>query len=275
MGARTVGNSSHAIFALAVFLVCAVCLLPSRAAAQAAPASATAATPSSPVEPEDPYKASSELNHHIAGYALVAVGLLVIVGQSSPRLRFLRLLWPALFILTGLFLAAWSDHEIWPRGDLSWTWLIQHDLGARQHKIFAILLILMGTIEWLRARGKLNRFWKTWAFPLLAVFGAALLLFHPHSKATGATSPGPPQHSEHAGMDMPAHHGDDGMSAQHTMTSSMVLVEREHLWFAVVGAAIALFKFLSDGGFWRRWFLPYLWPSTMALLGVLLVFYRE
>jgi len=59
------------------------------------------------------------------------------------------------------------------------------------------------------------------------------------------------------------------------MTLSMVLVAREHFWFMIVGVSIALFKLISDGKFWRRPFIPYLWPSSMVLLGILLVLYQE
>ena len=112
----------------------------------------------------DPNKPASELNHHLAGYALIAIGALVIAGYSSEKLRPLQLVWPFLFVAAGLFLAAWSDAEIWPRGNLSWSFLIHHDLEARQHKIYALLLILIGIIEYLRARAKLSRFWRIWAF---------------------------------------------------------------------------------------------------------------
>jgi hypothetical protein len=61
----------------------------------------------------------------------------------------------------------------------------------------------------------------------------------------------------------------------HQMTPAMMLVEREHFWFMIVGFTIALFKFISDGDFWRRRFVPYLWPSTMVLLGALLTLYHE
>jgi hypothetical protein len=55
----------------------------------------------------------------------------------------------------------------------------------------------------------------------------------------------------------------------------MLLVEREHFWFMMVGLGVALFKLISDGEFWRRRIVPYVWPSGMVLLGILLVFYRE
>ena len=61
----------------------------------------------------------------------------------------------------------------------------------------------------------------------------------------------------------------------HHMTPSMLLVEREHFWFMIVGLGVALFKLISDGKFWHRRFVPYVWPSGMVLLGILLVLYQE
>src|SRR6516225_6143465 len=66
----------------------------------------------------DPNKGPSELNHHIAGWALIGVGLLVLTNLFVPRLQPHSYIWPALFLLAGLFLMLWSDGEIWPRGNL-------------------------------------------------------------------------------------------------------------------------------------------------------------
>ena len=107
-----------------------------------------ASVPGSPAS-EDPGKALSEFNHHVAGWALVGVGFLVLASFLSPDLRALRYLWPALFVFAGLFLALWSDAEIWPRGNLSWAWLLHHDQEAGQHKIYALFLISMGVVEYL------------------------------------------------------------------------------------------------------------------------------
>jgi hypothetical protein len=93
-------------------------------------------------------------------------------------------LWPLLFIMAGVFLAVWSDREIWPRGDLGWAWLM-HDAEARQHKIYAILLIAIGVIEYLRSRARLSRRWAPWVFPLLAIFGGVFLFFHEHGSSEG------------------------------------------------------------------------------------------
>lgn len=138
---------------------------------------------------EDPNKAPSEFNHHVAGFALVGIGMLVLAARISPRASRFEIIWPVLFILAGLFLAAWSDAEMWPRGNLSWLWLLHHDREARQHKIYALLLIAIGVIEYLRMRGHLGRFWRIWAFPILAVVGAGLLLVHDHTVGSGTKSP--------------------------------------------------------------------------------------
>lgn len=263
----------------------------------------------------DPDKASSEMNHHIAGFALLAIGVMVICGHRYKKLAFLQTLWPLLFIAAGIFLAVWSDSEIWPRGNLSWTWLLQHDAEARQHKIYAVLLISIGVIEYLRSRTRLNRQWAQWAFPLLAVAGGIFLFFHEHGSATAAsahehhhttsaqTAPlqsspvtppaAPAVSSPHNGAHH--HHGDAEAAAapapqvpdtepghgsaqaphHHEMTGVMLKVRREHIWFAAVGFCIALCKFLYDANFLRGRVSPYLWANSMIALGILLVMYTE
>jgi hypothetical protein len=239
--------------------------------------------------------AASELNHHIAGVALIAIAMLAFAGRV-PRLRFARYVWPALFIGLGLFLAAWSDAEIWPRGSLSWTWLIHHDSEALQHKAYALLLLALGVAELIRARVDQPAGWQRWTFPALALCGAALLTMHAHGGTSGlAPAPSstvamaaevtqPMEHSHHhsasATMGTPAarEHASMAMGptdhVDHVMDASMLKVKREHLWMTIVGVALALFKFLSDQPRSRR-FMHFAWPTAMVCLGVLLVLYRE
>jgi hypothetical protein len=274
----------------------------------------------------DPNKGPSELNHHIAGWALIGVGVIVLTNLSSSRLKPHSYIWPALFILAGIFLALWSDGEIWPRGNLSWSWLFQHDAEARQHKIYSLLLIAIGAVECIRIRGSLPRLWKSAAFPLIAVTGAGMLLIHDHSAGSGAHSPEaqaylvnphldvdgnprgfslstipaihtddqqrPMDHSlggpmdgstmeagsmtmDHSRMEMDAVPATVHASHQHLMTASMISVERQHLWFMIIGIAIGLFKFISDSEFFRSRIVHCIWPSCMVLLGLMLVIYRE
>jgi cell division protein FtsW (lipid II flippase) len=280
---------------------------------------------SSAQQPVDPNKAPSEFNHHIAGWALIGVSILVLASQFSPRMKVLSYVLPLLFVGVGLFLATWSDGEIWPRGNLNWLWLIHHDAEARQHKIYSVLLIAIGVIEYFRVRGSLPRSWRMWAFPALALIGAGMLLVHDHTGGSGARSPeaqaylvnpmldvdGTPRKPttvestptsmdqadamgmNHGAMDhgsMPMDHSqmdhsqmmmeatpNDSTHSQHhhEMSASMLMVEREHFWFMIVGIGIALFKFISDGKLLRSPVASYLWPTCMMVLGCALVVYRE
>jgi len=286
----------------------------------------TTPTPSGTVALQaDPNKGPSELNHHIAGWALIGVGLLALTSFLWPKPEGHRFLWPALFVLAGFYLALWSDGEIWPRGNLNWLWLLQHDAEARQHKIYSILLVAIGAIEYVRILRSLPRFWRTWAFPLLAMIGAGMLLVHDHTGGSGAHSPEAQSYLVNPALDVdgkareasltlddanstpdhhhpmqastpdvsnaaPTDHGAMRMnhsqmttavpahvpaSHHHVMTQSMRRVEREHMWFLIVGLAIGLFKFISDGEFFRNRIVPCMWPICTVLLGFMLVFYRE
>jgi len=144
----------------------------------------------------DPDKPSSEMNHHIAGIFLIAIGLSVIWSKHDKSRAWLRWLPPLLFIGAGLFLAAWSDDEIWPRGNLSWLWLVRHDAEARQHKLYALLLIVFGLVEFVQSSPRLRKPWLNMVFPVLCVMGGASLFLHHHSGMAVASANGM-DHSGH------------------------------------------------------------------------------
>lgn len=253
-----------------------------------------------PTETPEQGKAFSEFNHRLAGVFLLGIGAMA-AASHLPKLRFIAKIWPFLFILPGLYLAAMSDPEVWPMGHQSWLEAFRVNPEGRQHKIFALLLLALGTLELVRAAGKLGRGLATWGFPALAAFGATLLFFHPHTidavapvsaQATESKSAEPAGQAS-TGHDMASHAG-HGAAAQaapdqaakeaspaaaehqgHVMTETMLKVEKQHFWFSLVGFGIALFKFLQDGKYWRRPFVPFLWPSFMSILGVLLIVYAE
>ena len=254
------------------------------------------------VAPVDPDKEMSELNHRIAGGFLLAIGLCIIASERNESLAWLRWLPPILFIAAGLFLAAWSDVEIWPRGELSWWWLI-YDTEARQHKLYAFLLIALGLVECIRASRTHRRAWLNVVFPVLGVVGGISLLFHHHSgeivvsaasrpsvvqDAQVNTAPsgvhihdhgaaGPP-HSSSAGE---SRVNDDaaiaalGQHHQHHLTGPQAKIQREHAWFAMLGFCIALLKFWSDSGKQRGGMRKYLWANSVLVLGLSLLFYAE
>jgi hypothetical protein len=80
---------------------------------------------------------------------------------------------------------------------------------------------------------------------------------------------------EQGSHDLPGHDANNPSAHSHEMSEGMLKVERQHFWFTVVGLAVALFKFVSDGGLWRRSLVLHLWSGCVTFLGVLLVFYTE
>lgn len=126
--------------------------------------------------------AYSEFNHHVAGVLVVMIGLAEMAGALRwSRTRWTLLLLPGAMTMGGLFLLIWSDHEAWPIGRLS---LAQTFFGGDheilQHKIYALLLLGLGLIEWRRRSGGLQHW--AWRIPLpsLAVVGGLMLFLHSH-----------------------------------------------------------------------------------------------
>jgi putative copper resistance protein D len=193
-------------------------------------------------------KRESEFNHHLAGFFVILAGLFILV---EPRLRArwpgIRYAWPICFLLAGIFVLIYSDTELWPFGPQSWLFGLREHAEVRQHKSFAIILLGLGVIEVLRARGTLKAAWSAWVFPVLAVAGSIILLFHEHR----------------GGM-----HGAGHMER-------MARIQSEHHSYTLAGLSIGLTKGLSEiKTDWQALFAR-LWPSIMIFLGVLLMFYVE
>jgi hypothetical protein len=193
-------------------------------------------------------KKESEFNHHLAGFFLVIAGVFVLFQSNLvTRWRAVRYIWPACFLLAGIFVFARSDTELWPFGNRQWLEALQNNREVLQHKIFATLLVALGIIEWQKARGALNAVWSQWIFPAVAVMGSVLLIFHQHE----------------GGM----------VGEQHMET--MRRIQAEHMSYLMCGLGIGLSNGLSElrpraAGIFRK-----IWPSLMILLGVLLMFYTE
>jgi hypothetical protein len=242
----------------------------------------------------DPDKGPSELNHHIAGLFLIAIGLSLIVSDHFRSLAWLRWLPPVLFIAGGMFLAAWSDSEIWPRGALSWSWLVHHDAEARQHKLYALLLAVIGGVEAMKLVPRFRRPWLKAVFPVLGAIGGIALLFHSHGGEMVMVQPASasliaPEHDHNAeGM---ATHGSDhkhgaapansvtktgtSHSHEHVMSRTAVKIQREHAWFVVAGLFVALFKFVYDSARPPARISLHFWASSVMVLGCLLLMYTE
>jgi hypothetical protein len=194
------------------------------------------------------WRRESEGNHHLVGFFVALAGAFIL-AQDTLKKRFpaVRYAWPVCFFLSGLFVLVYSDTELWPFGPKSWIQGTITNPEVIQHKTFALLLLGLGLVEMGRARERLKAIWAAWVFPVLAVAGSVLLLFHSH----------------HAGM-----RGTNHMAI-------MARIHAEHLSYAATGFGIGLTKGLAEVSTkWQTVFAK-LWPALMIVLGVLLMFYTE
>lgn len=193
-------------------------------------------------------KRESEFNHHLAGFFVVLAGIFILGEDSlAKRWSVLRYAWPLCFLTAGLFLLVFSDTEIWPFGPQSPWFAITHNMEDLQHKLFSLILLSVGYVEFQRTRGRFKAAWTAWFFPIVGMAGAILLLFHVHS-------------------------GD--MQAPNAM-ETMEHIQKEHLWFASTGFGIALTNGLAETRSKWRDVYKITWPSLLIVLGILLVLYTE
>lgn len=193
-------------------------------------------------------KKESEFNHHVAGLFVAMAGLFMLFQTNLiRRWPAVKFVWPACFLLAGIFVLVWSDTELWPFGHRSWLEALRNNREVLQHKTFAILLLGLGVIEWQRARGVLRAVWSAWIFPLIAIVGSIILIFHQH---------------------------EGGMVGEHHM-ETMARIQAEHKSYTVTGLGIGLAKGLSEMKTRLAGIFEKIWPALMVILGILLMFYRE
>lgn len=193
-------------------------------------------------------KKESEFNHHLAGLLVALAGVFLLTQDKlAKRWPAARYVWPCCFLAAGIFLLIFSDTEIWPFGSQTPWYAITHNPEDLQHKTFAVILLALGTIELLRARGRLHSLWSKWAFPVVGMIGAIMLLFHHHS----------------AGMHGPHH------------METMEHIQNQHRAFAATGGGVALTNGLAEvHTSWQSAFQK-IWPTLMIVLGILLMMYTE
>jgi len=122
----------------------------------------------------------SNFNHHFSGWLVLVMGM-AMTGAAlwgSRESRFAHL-WPMLTFGVALFILYRSDPEYWPFGPRTLTELLG-DREAIEHKLSGVIVLAMGSVEWLRARGTFSHWVWGMIFPLLAIMGGTTLLFHLH-----------------------------------------------------------------------------------------------
>ncbi|HLZ33137.1 MAG TPA: hypothetical protein VKP13_03915 [Nitrospira sp.] len=126
--------------------------------------------------------AYSELNHHIAGWMVILMGLAELShAMRLSSLAWARLLLPAAMLCSGVFVMIWSDHEAWPIGRLGFAkTFFGQDQEIIQHKIYGLLALLVGSVELFRRLGRAGHLaWAT-PLPLMAIVGGLMLFGHSH-----------------------------------------------------------------------------------------------
>ncbi len=197
----------------------------------------TGTRPNTPAE-----KAWSEYNHHWAGIIVLSMGLLALVAQAG-KVSWARN-WPLAFFGLSAFLFLRSDPETWPLGPVGF-WATLADPEVLLHRFFAVLVIALAIFEWRVQTGRVRSGRARLAFPLLIAISGALLLTHSHSLGN---------------------------------IKEEVLVELSHIPLAILAVIAG----------WSRWLelrLPVenqtrsvmarVWPLCIAMIGVVLLNYRE
>lgn len=122
----------------------------------------------------------SNFNHHFSGWLVLVMGMAMTGAAlwAGKQSRFAHL-WPMLTLGVALFILYRSDPEYWPFGPRTLTELLG-DREAIEHKLSGVIVLTMGSVEWLRARGTFSHWVWGMIFPWLAIMGGTTLLFHLH-----------------------------------------------------------------------------------------------
>ena len=197
----------------------------------------TGTRPNTPAE-----KAWSEYNHHWAGVVVLSMGLLALIAQAG-KTSWARN-WPLAFFGLSAFLFLRSDPETWPLGPVGF-WATLADPEVLLHRFFAVLVIALAIFEWRVQTGRVTSGRGRLIFPVLIAISGALLLTHSHSLGN---------------------------------LKEEVLAELSHIPLAILAVTAG----------WSRWLelrLPLenqtrgvmarIWPLCIALIGVVLLNYRE
>ena len=188
----------------------------------------------------DADRAWSEFNHHVSGILVLVMGLLAIL-HASGHARWARH-WPLVFLPLAAFMAARSDPGSWPLGPEGfWEgWLVATVL---QHRLFTVMVVAFGIFEWMVRTGRMPSRRAALIFPLLCAVGGGLLLTHSHAAEN---------------------------------LKEEFLLEVTHTPLGVLAILIGWTRWLElrlpEG---RRRLPNGIWAVGLALIGVLLIIYRE
>ena len=181
----------------------------------------------------------SELTHRLSGVILLVLAVVTVWESWRPR----RFPWNAvsapLWVAFGVYLIPSSDPESWPYGPQRFVEIFEDPL-VLQHKLLALLPIVIGAIIVLRGTGRLPSRKLVRVLAGLAMAGGLTLFFHFH--------------------DGRIHF--DAIYLQHALMGSTAL-----------GVGVALLVG-SRGEAPKRW-LKWAWPTFLVVMATVLLAYRE
>jgi copper resistance protein D len=187
-------------------------------------------------------KAWSEYNHHWAGIIVLSVGLLALLAQAG-KVSWARN-WPLLFLGLSVFLFLRSDPEVWPLGPNGF-WVTFADPEVLVHRIFVGLVVALAVFEWRVQTGRAASSNMRLVFPALVAASGALLLTHSHALGN---------------------------------IKEEVLAELSHIPLAILAVMAGWSRWLElrlPAENRTRGLVARLWPVCIALIGLLLLNYRE
>jgi copper resistance protein D len=190
---------------------------------------------------DDTDRAWSEYNHHWAGLIVLIAGVLALLSRHRT-MRWARF-WPLTFAGLAVFILLRADPENWPLGPRSF-WESFASPDVLQHRFGALLIVVFAAFECAVQAGKLKARWATYVFPVMCALGAATLLTHEHSA---------------------------------TDVKGALLAEMSHTPIALLGVTAGCGRWLELRLQKSRMttIAGYLWPVCLALVGLILLNYRE
>ena len=188
----------------------------------------------------DADRAWSEFNHHVSGLFVLLMGSLALLHVTGFA-RWARH-WPLVLLGLAAFMMVRNDPGAWPLGPQGF-WASMTAPTVLQHRAFVLLVVLFGVFEWMVRTHRLRAPGWPLVFPVLCAVGGGLLLTHSHASLN---------------------------------LKSEFLLEVTHAPLGVLGIVVG----------WARWLelrlaapddrMPgRVWATGMAMVGVLLLLYRE
>lgn len=184
-------------------------------------------------------RAWSEMTHHWAGLVMLAMGLLAF-ARTLPGFAWARH-WPLLFLIIAAGNPLVSDPDSWPWG-ANGFWGRPGDFEVVEHRLAALLVVVFALSEWAVQTGRRGGK-AALVFPVVCWLGGLLLMLHSHANQDARTA-------------LPIH--------------------LTHMALAVLGLTAGAGRWVelkADSHTARL--AGRVWPLALAMVGVLLLLYRE